>query len=61
MNKYTIIAKDDLETFPHTWTKGLDYEIVQKEHSFTLASNEGQLNFVNKVKDAVMENFEVLT
>lgn len=58
MNKYVIIAKEDLEAAPHTWTKGLDYEVVEKSGYFTLASNEGQLNYKNTVKDAVMAGFE---
>jgi hypothetical protein len=58
MNKYKVIAKDDLEAKHHSWTKGLDYEVVQNNSSITLASNEGQLNYSNDVKEAVMENFE---
>lgn len=59
MSKNTVIAKENLYAHPYTWTKGLDYEMVQKENYFTLASNEGQVNYVDKVKDQVMENFEV--
>jgi len=60
MSKIIVIAKENLEAYPHTWTKGLDYEVSQKEDYFTLASNEGQLNYFNTVKDDVMKNFEVL-
>lgn len=60
MNKFIVIAKENLESYPHTWTKDLDYELVQKDGYFTLVSNEGQLNYVNKVKEEVMENYEVL-
>lgn len=60
MNKYKVIAKDDLETKPHTWTKGLDYEVVQKSDYFTIASNEGQLNYYNTVKEEVLGNFEII-
>lgn len=58
MNKYMVIAKEDLKAPPHTWTKGLDYEVVEKSDYFTLASNEGQINYKNTVKDAAMAGFE---
>jgi len=59
MTKYRVVANEDLRVGigKHTWTKGLDYEVVEKEDYFTLASNESQLNYENSVKDAVMENF----
>lgn len=64
MSQKRIIAKEHLEAnfnyARHTWTKGLDYEIVQKEDYFTLASNEGSVNYYNTVKDKVMENFKSL-
>lgn len=59
MKTYRVIAKDDLEARPHTWTKGLDYEIVEKTDYFTLASNEGSLNYFNEVKNVVLGNFKV--
>ena len=54
------IAKDDFELNPHSWTKGLDYEIVEKTNFFTIASNEGQVNFVNKIKSEFFENFQIV-
>lgn len=60
MNKYKVVAKDDLYAYPHTWTKELDYEIVEKTDYFTLASNEGSVNYYNTVKDNVLVNFEVI-
>lgn len=61
MSKIKVIAKENLEClYPVlTWTKGLDYELDQKEDYFTLAANEGQVNYKNKVKEQVMENFEI--
>lgn len=55
--KKKIIANDNLEAYPHTWTKGLDYELIEGDRYITLASNEGQIHYVNKVKDAVLMNF----
>ena len=52
-----VIAKDDLEAYPHTWTKGLDYELIEYEDYIKLASNEGHLNYTNKIKNNVLENF----
>ncbi|MGG3920513.1 hypothetical protein ABEV41_00935 [Geobacillus thermodenitrificans] len=60
MKIYKVIAKDNLEAKPHTWTKGLDYEVVEKTDYFTLASNEGSVNYYNTVKDNVLVNFEVI-
>lgn len=54
------IAKDDLYANPHSWTKGLDYEIVEKTNFFTLASNEGQVNLVNNIKNDVLGNFQIV-
>ena len=58
MIKYRVIAKKNLEATPHTWTEGLDYEVIEKRDYFTLASNEGQVNYYNTVKNMVMYNFE---
>lgn len=64
MSKIKVIAKESLEAefkySRYTWTKGLDYELDQKEDYFTLAANEGQVNYKNSVKDKVMENFKVV-
>lgn len=58
--KYRIIAKDDL-SIPtgHTWTKGLDYEVIEMPSIFILASNEGQMNYTQEVKRYVFGVFEV--
>ena len=60
MNKYIVITNENLEKFPHTWTKGLDYEVVQKVDYFTIASNEGQLNYYNTVREDVLRNFQIV-
>lgn len=60
MKTYRVIAKDNLEAGRHTWTKGLDYEVVEKTDYFSLASNEGSLNYYNEVKNAVLEYFKVI-
>lgn len=59
MNKIRVIAKDDLEMHPHTWTKGLDYELIQKKDYFTLASNQGQTNITGDAIDKLMETFDI--
>lgn len=56
--KYKVIAKDDLTAYPHSWTKGLDYEVLQRSGYFTLASNEGQVNYLYSVEKEVMDNFK---
>lgn len=57
---YRVVAKDNLESGLHTWTKGLDYEVVEKTDYFTLASNEGSLNYYNEIKNDVLENFKAI-
>ena len=59
MNKISrMIAKDDLEAYPHTWTKGFDYELIECEDYIKLASNEGHVNYVNEVKNDVLNMFQ---
>lgn len=60
MKTYRVIANDDLECGVHTWTKGLDYEVIEKADYFIIASNEGSLNYFNEVKDDVLANFKVV-
>lgn len=55
---YRVIAKENMEAKPvHTWTKGLDYEVVEKQNFFLLASNEGQLAYINSTKEEVLSSF----
>lgn len=62
MKKYKVIAKDNLEAPPHTWTKGLDYEVIEEDNKdyFTISSNEGSVNYFNSVKRVTLEGFEML-
>lgn len=60
MKTYRVIANDDLECGVHTWTKGLDYEVIEKVDYFTIASNDGSVNYYNTVKDDVLVNFEIV-
>ena len=56
--KVTFVeALENLEAEPHTWSKGLDYELIEKKDYFTLASNEGSVNYVNEWKQEVLNNF----
>lgn len=57
--KSRVIAKNNLYADPHTWTKGLDYELIQEDDHITLASNEGHLHYNNTVKDQVLNEFEM--
>lgn len=59
---YKVVAKDHLQIEGdfHTWTKGLDYEVIQMEDHIKLTSNEGQVNYVNDVKKQVLEQFNVV-
>jgi hypothetical protein len=56
--KYKVIANVNLFASPHSWAKGLDYEVTEKEDYFTLTSNEGQVNYKNSVKTDVLVNFK---
>lgn len=61
MEKFKVIAKEDLNIHgePHTWTKGLEYEVVQHKDCFTLTSDQGQVNYYNLLKDEIHESFKV--
>jgi|GEM_PF-2530654 len=52
-----VIAKDDLTLHPHTWTRGMDYELVQKSDCVTIASNEGHVNFTGESMKRLREVF----
>ena len=52
-----VIAKYDLTLHPHTWTRGMDYELVQKSDYVTIASNEGQVNFTGEAMKRLREVF----
>jgi hypothetical protein len=57
--KYKVIANINLFASPHSWTKGLDYEVTEKEDYFVLTSNEGSINYLNTVKTDVLINFNL--
>lgn len=57
MNTYKVIANSDLETINHSWTQGLDYEVIERGNHIRLTSNEGELSYQNEVKDAVLVSF----
>jgi hypothetical protein len=54
---YTVFAKDDLTVDQHSWTKGLDYQVIEHKDYFTLTSNQGALNYTNSVKEDVLAEF----
>jgi hypothetical protein len=59
MNKYKVLALDDLEAEFNSWTKGLDYEVIETETKFQITSNEGQVAYVSSLKEDIMINFEI--
>lgn len=50
--------KEDLQMDVHTWTKGLDYEVIQRPTKTVVASNEGQLNFTGEAEQRLNEVFD---
>lgn len=60
MKKYKIKAMVDLETNNNTWTKDLDYDVVETDAKFQLTSNEAQIAYVRRLKPDIMKNFQVL-
>jgi hypothetical protein len=58
VQKCKVFAKDDLELDLHTWTKGLDYEVIQKRDYFSLASNEGHTNIFGAATEKLQEIFD---
>lgn len=57
-NKFYVIAKHDLEAWPHTWIKGEKYECIDKGDYITLASEEGQANFKKSIDTWFEDLFE---
>lgn len=56
--EYTVIAKEDLATTDgQTWTKGLDYKVIDRKDYFILTSDPGSVNIRNTVKDKALEHF----
>lgn len=60
MKKYKIEALNDLQTEHNTWTKGLDYEVVENETKFQLTSNEAQVAYLARLKADIMVNFKLI-
>lgn len=58
MNKYKIIAIEDLEAPQNSWTKGEEYEVTETETKFQLTSNEAQVAYVIELKNEIMQNFK---
>lgn len=52
-----VIAKYNLTLHPHTWTRGMDYELVQKSDYVTIVSNVGQVNFTGESMKRLREVF----
>lgn len=40
------------------WTAGESYELIEDEEDFMLASDNGNICCVNKIKEPVLEGFE---
>lgn len=58
--RYKAIAKDDLELFPHTWRKGLDYEVVENGKRLTLATDQGDTSWDPSKKAELSSVFDFL-
>lgn len=55
---YRVIAKDDLYLEPHSWQKGLDYEVIEKGDRIKMATDQGDTNFDMNKKVALTELFD---
>lgn len=60
MSKVRMVkAKENLEAPEgQTWTAGEKYELTENEKDFVLACNEGNVAYVNKVKEDVLKGFK---
>lgn len=58
MKKMKVCPKYNLEQFPHTWTRGLDYEAIDKGDYIIIASNEGEVNYTGEAKERLSEVFD---
>jgi hypothetical protein len=43
--EFTAVARDNLRSEPHYWTKGLDYQMVVNGDRIKLSSNEGETSY----------------
>lgn len=62
MEDYKVIAKHDLalDGDIHTWTKGKTYVVIQADSHIKIGTDQGIINYVNEVKEQVLEQFEVV-
>jgi hypothetical protein len=57
IKKYIAIAKGDCEAEPHSWSDGLDYEMLEGPTRITLASNEGHTYYRPEQKEKLEKYF----
>lgn len=62
MTDYKVIAKHDLglDGDIHTWTKGKSYAVIQADSHIKIGTDQGMINYVNEVKEQVLEQFDVV-
>lgn len=60
MNKYKAIAKFDCEAEPHSWTEGLDYEVIERPSRIVISSNEGRTYIRHDQKEQWKEFFDFI-
>ncbi|MEF3306663.1 hypothetical protein [Paenibacillus sp. GYB003] len=56
---YTAVAKESLKQHPHTWTKHLDYQMIEKGDRIKLASNQGDVSYPIEKRAELEEIFEI--
>jgi hypothetical protein len=56
---YTAIAKENLNAYPHSWTKGLDYQMALTGDRIQIASNQGDISYSIDHWAAIEEKFEI--
>lgn len=59
MDKLVAYPKEDLELHPHSWDKGLDYEVIDKGKYVTIASNQGDCSFTGEAMTRLSEVFDI--
>lgn len=58
MQKYNVVALENLEAPQNSWTKGCQYEVTETQTKFQLTSDQAQVAYVAALKPEIMKNFK---
>ena len=56
---FSAVARESFVSHPHTWTKDLDYEMIEKNDRIILATNQGDTNYPIEKRAELEALFEI--